>query len=119
MENVLFGIRRLQPDESKHTRIKDGVPETDWESVKKQHIFYHKQRAQLMNELIDKYNLKVEENEGWHKMNAEEPHEYVEIILAIINAGVLTAIINTFQSWINSKKIKNVTVKLPAREFSV
>jgi hypothetical protein len=94
---------------------KDGHLEVDT----RRRILNHQQRAQLMIELVKKYDVKVEKNNEWDKMNSDEPREWVEIILAIINAGVLTAIISTFQTAIKNKGLKRVEIELPDRSISV
>jgi hypothetical protein len=94
--DITFRIWRVYPHGNDIKTTEDG--RTDVNFMAERDKFYDKQRAQLMNELIKKYDLKVEKNNEWNKMNSDQPHEWVEITLAIINAGVLTAIISAYQS---------------------
>jgi hypothetical protein len=68
-----------------------------------------KQRAKLIHSLVDALDLEVTQ---WGDTDDSEPHEVVEIIIALGSAGVFTAMVSIIKIWVEKEKIKNLTLKI-------
>ena len=78
----------------------------DTEGRKARHI----QRAQLLHGLVAALDLEVKE---WGETDALYPREIVEIVIALGSAGVFTAMVAVFQSWLARDKIKEIEIVKP------
>lgn len=71
----------------------------------------HKERARLLHTLVDAVDVEVVD---WGDTDGAYPREVVEIIAALGSAGVFTALVQVFRSWIERSKMKDVCVRTRA-----
>ncbi len=67
----------------------------------------HVQRAKLIHGLADALDLEVKD---WGETDSTYPREVVEIILALGTAGVFTAMVSAFKSWLERDKILDIEI---------
>ena len=72
--------------------------------------YFHRQRAELLHSLSYKLMLDVT---NWGGTDDLEPHEVVEIIVALGSAGIITAIVNIIKSWLDKDKVQEASIHLP------
>jgi hypothetical protein len=96
-------------------RVTFGVYRFDHSNLKNEKT-HHDERARLLHLLADTIQLPVED---WGDTDAEEAHEYVQIIAALGTAGVFTAIVKIFQIWLDSDKIGEVVIKGPKGSVTI
>jgi hypothetical protein len=71
----------------------------------------HEERARLLHSVVDAVDIEVID---WGETDDVQPHEVVEIIAVLGSAGVFTALVQVFRSWIERKKMEDVTVQTRA-----
>lgn len=71
---------------------------------------YHRERAQLLHEMVDSLGLSVVD---WGDTDAERPREVVEVILALGSAGAFSALVAMTQAWLARRKIKELEIRGP------
>jgi RNA-binding protein YhbY len=87
---------------NKTPRIRIGVLRNDSSNVNAE---MHRQRARLLHSLVETLDIPVE---NWGNTDTEEPHEFVEIIVALGTAGVFTAVVQVVNAWLERDKIEKV-----------
>ena len=87
---------------SKTPRIRIGIVRNDSSNVNAE---MHRQRARLLHSLAETLDIPVE---NWGNTDTEQPHEFVEIIIALGTAGVFTAVVQVMKAWLERDKIEQV-----------
>lgn len=70
----------------------------------------HRERAKLLHNFVDTLDIPVE---NWGNSDTAQPHEVVEIILALGSAGVFTAVVAITKVWLERNKIQEVNLTGP------
>lgn len=71
-------------------------------------LLLHEERARLLHTLVEAVDVDVVD---WGETDNAYPREVVEIIAALGSAGVFTALVQVFRSWIERNKMKDVCVR--------
>ena len=95
MANVTFAIERTW---------------TDSFDDKRAIRLLHEERARLLHSLADAVDVDIVD---WGDTDGDYPREVVEIIAVLGSAGVFTALVQVFRSWIERKKMLDVQIVLP------
>ncbi len=109
LQSLQAPIRQMEPEEIEALL---GVFMIDTSAVSFEvDRFLHFQRAKILHKLEAIPGLEVKD---WERTDDENPHEVVEIIVALGSAGVITALVNIIKLWIEKDKIDEVTINLPS-----
>jgi hypothetical protein len=71
----------------------------------------HKERSRLLHSAVEALDIEVRD---WGETDARYPREEVELVAALGSAGVFTALVQVFRSWIQRHKIRDVRIRTRA-----